>query len=122
GAFAFPWLRPHPAERSLVVVDALPWASIATVQREGGERESLPQSASTPMALRLLPGTYRVTLQGPPPAFESRTVTLHVEPSHPAAFPQQRFATITADDYFKPYLLPATSVLEAGTHASEDAP
>lgn len=106
----------------MVVIDALPWATIAAMQNESGIRETLPESASTPLALRLAPGSYRVTLQGPPPQSELRSVALRVEPGKPAIFPPQRFSTITADEYFNSYLLPAGPVAIPETPASEGAP
>jgi hypothetical protein len=86
---------------------------VTEVQKDNGPRESLPAAASTPLALRLRPGAYHVTLQGPPPQLELRTVALVVEAGKPVTLPPQRFSTITADEYFKQYLIPATPVAEA---------
>ena len=97
---------------SLAVLDAAPWATILSVQREGGDAVVLPEDASTPLALRLNPGDYRVVLQGPPPQLEQRTISVRVEPGVAATLPAQKFDTISVEEYFRRYLLPAAPVVE----------
>jgi tetratricopeptide (TPR) repeat protein len=104
----------------LVVIDATPWASVSSVQRDTGERAALPSPASTPLAMRLVPGRYKVSLVGPPPASETRVVDLNVEPGKPIDFPTQRFAAMTPEEYFAPFLGSAVSHAP-GTSPATDA-
>ena len=64
----------------------------------------LPEDASTPLALRLSPGDYRIVLQGPPPQLEQRTISFRVEAGVPTAVPAQKFQTMSVEEYFRPYL------------------
>lgn len=88
----------------LVVIDATPWAAVSSVQRDTGERAALPSPASTPLAVRLVPGRYTVSLVGPPPDSETRVVDLHVQSGQPIHLPMQRFAAMTPEQYFAPFL------------------
>jgi eukaryotic-like serine/threonine-protein kinase len=107
----FLW-RSAPATPSLVVLDAAPWATIVSVRREEGPPLILPEAASTPLALRLDPGEYRVVLQGPPPELEQRTISIHVEAGMPTAVPAQKFVAMSAEEYFRQYLSPSAPVVE----------
>ena len=93
-----------------VAFDAVPWASIERIQNEKGEPVVLPGDVTTPMVFPLIPGTYQVVLVGPPPQLERRTVPLTVGADAPPAFPVQRFTPMTADEYFKDLLSPATDL------------
>ena len=87
----------------LVVIDASPWATIRGIRSESGERHSLPQNASTPLAVSLTPGSYRVSLVGPPPASELREVGLRVEANaSPRVY--EPFPSMTAEDYLRDVL------------------
>jgi len=94
------WMfRPTTAAGVLVVIDASPWAKIEAVRAEGGIAQPLPAGASTPLALSLAPGSYKVVLVGPPPASERREVALQVAAdSVPRLF--EPFAPMTVDRYF----------------------
>jgi hypothetical protein len=92
-----------PGPPLMVVIDAAPWATVAAVEREGGAREALPASASTPLALSLEPGTYRVTLVGPPPASDRREVSVRVAPGETARVVLERFTPMTVEEYFSAY-------------------
>jgi hypothetical protein len=106
GAVAlWPKAPPPPAPR-VVVFDAVPWATVESIQDGQGKPVTLAADATTPFVLSLRPGTYRVVVAGPPPALERRTVELVVRPQGAAAFPVQRFIPMTTDEYFKD-LLPA---------------
>lgn len=112
GAAVWMSLRPGAGAPSVwgVVVDAAPWATVKEVQRDTGELQALPQPASTPLALQLAPGTYTISLEGPPSAFESRVVTILVEAGKPTAIPLQRFEPMTPERYFDLYLKPKAPV------------
>jgi hypothetical protein len=66
------------------------------------------------VALTLPEGTYRVTLTGPPPASESRVITVQVQGGVTATPPLERFTPMTLEQYFDPYL---TSSTPAGAEA-----
>ena len=103
----WPKAPPPPAPR-VVVLDAVPWATVEAIRDDKGQPVSLPGDATTPLVLSLAPGTYSVVLAGPPPALERRTVQLSVRSDGASAFPVQRFTPMTTDEYFKD-LLPATA-------------
>jgi hypothetical protein len=112
-----------PGPPLMVVIDAAPWATVAAVEREGGEKEALPTSASTPLALSLVPGTYRVTLVGPPPASDRREVSVRVAPGEPSRVVLERFTPMTVDEYFSAYQPPAAAVpVDPGPAASGETP
>ena len=57
----------------------------------------------SPLVVSLVPGQYRVSLVGPPPASESRQVPLQVESDKPSHVVLERFAPMTVDEYFRGY-------------------
>jgi hypothetical protein len=98
-----------------VLVDAVPYAVVAGIENTaGGERPALPAEASTPLRLNLPAGTYRVQLTGPPPASESRVITVTVNEGAVTTAPPETFKALTAEEYFEPYLT-------AGSAPSSDA-
>jgi hypothetical protein len=109
----FMW-RSTPATPVLVVFDAAPWATVVSVRREEGPPVILPGDASTPLALRLSPGDYRIVLQGPPPQLEQRTISIQVAAGAPTTVPAQKFATMSVEEYFRPYLSPFPPAGEPG--------
>jgi hypothetical protein len=113
--------QPAPAP-SLVVIDAAPWARVVSVQGGGGNPQPLPEDSSTPLAIRLIPGTYSVVLQGPPPQSEQRTITVRVEPGVATYVPVEKFTPLSADEYFRPYITPPAPVAEPGARAQEASP
>ena len=95
------WMFRPPAgvAAALVVIDASPWATIEAVRVDGGRAQPLPAGASTPLALTLVPGTYKVVLVGPPPASERREVALQVAADSTSRL-FEPFAPMTVDRYF----------------------
>jgi hypothetical protein len=93
--------RPAAVPPVLMVIDAAPWATITSVRRDGGEAESLPGNASTPLALTVAPGTYRVSLTGPPPRSETREVSIQIDEAGEAPVILERFTPMSVDDYFR---------------------
>jgi tetratricopeptide (TPR) repeat protein len=108
-------MMPAAAPTGVVTIDAVPWATIARIEAEDGTVQPLPSQASTPLALALPAGTYKITLAGPPPDLESRVVTAQVQAGGSAALSTERFRAMTPDEYFQPYLT-------AAAPATEDAP
>jgi hypothetical protein len=92
-----------PVTPVLVVIDASPWASVRGILTDKGEKQPLPQNASTPLAISLTPGSYRVSLVGPPPTSELREVALEVHVNTSAKV-YERFGSMTADDYLRDIL------------------
>jgi len=86
------------------VVEAIPWATVAGIETEDGTRVTVPPMASTPIALDLRPGTYKVRLIGPPPESETRLITVHVQEGQVTVAAPQRFRTLTPEEYFEQYL------------------
>jgi serine/threonine-protein kinase len=95
-----------PPTPSLVVLDATPWATITSIQNGDGEPQPLAEMRSTPLAVRLTPGAYTVSFEGPPPQSEKRTIEIRVESGAALTAPVQRFAAPSVDEYFRPYLIP----------------
>jgi predicted Ser/Thr protein kinase len=105
---------PLVGTRVLVIIDASPWANVEAVRAAGGESQTLPAGASTPLALMLAPGSYKVVLVGPPPVSERREVPLQVAAeSAPRLF--EPFAPMTVDRYF------AAAVPAGGSEAAASA-
>jgi hypothetical protein len=99
---------PAVVEVSTLVIDALPWARVTAVVGEDGRPVSLPQMASTPLSLSLPLGAYRVSLEGPPPASETRQLQVQVEAGRVIVAPIQQFPLVTAEDYFERYITSST--------------
>jgi eukaryotic-like serine/threonine-protein kinase len=108
-----------PVPTGLLVIDAVPWATVTGLQSEDGAAQALPESASTPLSLSLPAGTYRVTLTGPPPESQLTTVSVRVDVDGVAVVPITRFHTMTAEQYFVPYLSSSTAT---GSTPPEAAP
>jgi serine/threonine-protein kinase len=113
---ALTMMQTGPAPTGSLVIDAVPWASITSIQTEDGEPVTLPQGASTPFAMSLPAGSYQVAVTGPPPESQRQTLTVQVEPSASTVAPLIRFRTVTPEEYFEEYLAAPTASLE------EDAP
>ncbi len=98
-------LAPRPAPPvGALIIDAIPWAMITSVETEDGTAQPLPSPASTPLALNLAAGTYRLRLTGPPPDSESRMVTVRVEDGKVATVTPVAFKPLTPEDYFEQVL------------------
>jgi hypothetical protein len=106
-----------PTPTGTVTLDAIPWATVSAIEGTDGSHHSVPEGASTPISVTLPVGTYKIHLIGPPPASESRTVTVVVTRDGVISLPLERFQVLTPEEYFAPYLA-TTSPLPA---AQEDA-
>jgi hypothetical protein len=93
-----------PVPTGMVVIDAVPWATVTAIKAQNGTLQSLPASASTPLSVALPAGTYEITLTGPAPASPVATVTVQVGVGGVSVIPLQRFQTMTAEEYFEQYL------------------
>ena len=110
-----------PVPTGVIVIDAVPWATVNALQTEDGSAQALPESASTPLSLSVPAGTYRVTLTGPPPESKVTTVTMRVDVGGVAVVPVTRFQTMSAEQYFEPYLGSSTATGSAPTEAAPAA-
>ena len=113
-------LQPGVAPTGVATLDALPWATVTRIEAEDGTVQALPEEASTPLALTLPEGTYKVTLTGPPPASESRIVTVQVQGGVTAAPMLERFTPMTLEQYFDPYLTSSTPAAGGDVPAAGD--
>ena len=115
-------VRPRvPAPTGTLVVDAIPWANIAAIEAADGTQQALPSPPSTPVVVTLPAGTYRIRLVGPPPQSVSREVTLEIKAGGTTISPTESFSSLTAEEYFEPYLsalTPAPGVTPADTDAA----
>jgi hypothetical protein len=98
------WLSRGAGATGTLVVEAMPWASVASVETESGERQPLPDPASTPLSIALRAGDYVVTLTGPPPDLQTQRVDVRVAAGSTIVMPPVRFRTMTVEEYFEPYL------------------
>jgi tetratricopeptide (TPR) repeat protein len=105
---AFVFMQPSsaaaPPPNGTLRVDARPWATVVAVVGPDGTRQPLPDDASTPLSIRLPKGVYRITLAGPSPDSTTRELTATIVEAKETAVDGGRFATVTADAYFEPYL------------------
>jgi hypothetical protein len=109
---ALTMMQTGPAPTGYLVLDAVPWASITSIQTEDGEPVTLPQGASTPFSISLPAGSYQVAVAGPPPESQRQTLTVQVDPSASTVAPLIRFRTVTPEEYFEEYLAAPTTSLE----------
>jgi Protein kinase domain len=91
-------------QNGVLVIDAVPWATITAIQSEDGQQQPLPSPASTPLMVTLPAGTYQVLVTGPPPESEPQRITVQVEPNAGTVAPPIRFRTLTPEEYFEQYL------------------
>ncbi len=95
---------PAAAVTGSLVLDAVPWATVAAIETADGTLQPLPSPASTPVTVTLPVGSYRVRLVGPPPQHDTREFTVDVTAAGLTAAPAQMFQALTAEQYFEPYL------------------
>jgi hypothetical protein len=110
------------APTGIVTIDAVPWATIIRIEGEDGTVQPLPSPASTPFALTLPAGTYKITLAGPPPELESRVVTAQVQEGGTVTLSPERFRAMTPDEYFESYLTVAAPAASGVPLSTETAP
>jgi tetratricopeptide (TPR) repeat protein len=101
---AFMMRPPTVVPMGMLVVDAVPWATVTAIEREDGTPQAVPEQASTPFSLSVPAGTYRVRVAGPPPESETRLLMITVGENAVAAAPTERFLEITPEQYFEQYL------------------
>jgi Protein kinase domain len=109
------FLTRGPVPTGVLVIDAVPWATVSAIQDESGRPQALPSSASTPLSLALPAGNYRVTLTGPPPESKVVTVNVRVDVNGVAVIPITKFQTVTPEQYFEQYLGSTTASAPAET-------
>ena len=90
---------PSVTVQGTAVIDAVPWAAVAGIRAADGTAVTLPADAATPLSLQLPPGTYQVTLVGPPPANTRKEMSLTVTADAPAVLAPPVFTTIQAEEY-----------------------
>jgi tetratricopeptide (TPR) repeat protein len=101
-------MRPAPVvPTGVLVLDAVPWATISRIEREDGTEQPLPARASTPLSLTMPAGTYRIRVASPTGS-DSRLITVTVGADRVTAAPVERFGEMTPEDYFEPYLAAQT--------------
>jgi hypothetical protein len=96
------WLM-RPAPTGILVVDAVPWATIAAIEAEDGTSAPLPAQRTTPTFLSLPHGTYRIVLVGPPPGSQTQAVTVRITADTTSAA-VAKFSALTPEEYFEQYL------------------
>jgi tetratricopeptide (TPR) repeat protein len=105
-------MRPAPVvPMGTLVIDAVPWAMISTIQGADGTQHPVPPPGSTPLSLGLPVGTYTIRLVGPPPDSTARTVTAQVQAGVLTTAATEIFQTVSPEQYFEQYLnaLPPTA-------------
>ena len=87
-----------------LVIDAVPWATITSIESESGEAVTLPPTPSTPIRLDLPAGSYRIVLTGPAPASKRTEIMATVTAGAMTTAPAATFESLTTDQYFENYL------------------
>lgn len=87
-----------------VLVDAVPWGIVVAIEAEDGTTQELPPDSSTPLRVTLPIGAYVVTVQGPPPESRVERVTVEIREAGMAGLSPVRFAGMSVEEYFEPYL------------------
>jgi hypothetical protein len=93
-----------PAPTGTLVIDAMPWGTIKSIESEGGEPVTLPDSPSTPFSITLPSGSYQVVVAGPAPDQQPQRISVRVEPGVANMAPAIRFRVLTPEEYFEEYL------------------
>jgi hypothetical protein len=87
-----------------LVIEAVPWATVASIEAEDGSQVPVPAQVSTPWVVDLPEGTYRIRLVGPPPDSVVRVVTVRAQPGSPQTVMAEAFPEMTPEAYFEQYL------------------
>jgi serine/threonine-protein kinase len=103
---AFFLIPSAPAPTGTLVIEALPWASIRSIESADGVSQPLPAGAATPLAITLPAGSYIVRLGGPGPDTAVREVRVDVRADGTVVTAAERFGTVTPEEYFEQYLPP----------------
>jgi hypothetical protein len=107
-------VRPMPT--GTVIVDAVPWGRVTSIQSESGERLTVPPQAATPLSLSLPQGNYQIVVTGPPPESQTQQLNVRVEPQGTTIAEPAKFHVVTPEEYFEQYL--ASSVVPAPADAA----
>jgi len=110
-----------PVPTGTLVIDAVPWATITSIEDESGAQQALPSPASTPVSVALPEGNYQITLTGPPPEARTARVSVRVDVGGTSVVPVTRFRTMTVEEYFEQYLGSSTAAGDAPTGAEPAA-
>jgi hypothetical protein len=102
----------RPSPPGTLVVNAVPWGTITSIQRVGGQRLSVPPLAATPLSLSLPPGEYDVVVAGPPPQSQEQRMRVRIDSQATSSPPAVRFHIITPEEYFDAYLAASSEVSE----------
>ena len=93
-----------PPAPGQLVIDAVPWATITSIESESGKAVELPPTPSTPIRLDLPAGSYRIVLTGPAPGSKRTEITATVTAGVMTTAPAATFESLTTDQYFENYL------------------
>jgi hypothetical protein len=94
---------PAPPD-SRLVLEALPWATVAAIESADGKAVPLPAQASTPLVVDLPAGSYRVRFVGPAPDLVERVMTVEARAGAPQVVTAAAFDVPTPESYFERYL------------------
>jgi hypothetical protein len=106
--------RPMPT--GTVIVDAVPWGTVTSIQSESGERLTVPPQAATPLSLSLPGGSYQIAVTGPPPESQTQQLNVRVDSQGTTIAEPARFHVVTPEEYFEQYL--ASSAIPAAADAA----
>jgi hypothetical protein len=112
-------MRSGPVPTGAVVIDAVPWGTITSIETQDGGAVALPPSPSTPLSLTLPVGTYQVVVVGPPPESQTQRITVEIQRDGAILVPPIRFRALTPDEYFQQYI--AAPALDSGAPPVEPA-
>jgi hypothetical protein len=101
------WRPGTAVPAGVLVIDAVPWAAVTSIQGEDAKTVALPRTASTPFSMSLPAGSYRIVLTGPPPESRRTELRATVTPAVTTIAPPAQFQMLTPEQYFEPYLGPA---------------
>jgi hypothetical protein len=96
-----------------LVIEAVPWAMVTSIENEAGDAFAVEGEGSTPLTLSLPAGRYRIVLTGPPPESRRTDVQTTVTANAIVLSPPATFQTITPEQYFEAYLEAALPSVDA---------
>jgi hypothetical protein len=108
---AFVLMPVRPVPTGTLIVDAVPWGTVTSIQSEGGQRVTVPAQAATPLSLSLPSGNYQIVVTGPPPESQTQQLSVRVDSQGTTIADTAKFHVVTPEEYFEQYL--ASSVAPA---------
>ena len=93
-----------PAPDGRLVLEAVPWATVAAIEANDGTQMPLPAQATTPFVIDVPTGSYRVRFVGPPPQLVEQVVVVEASAGSPRIVTAPAFSVPTPEAYFEPYL------------------